>query len=42
MQVLLPFTQGKDDGEKLPIIDIIVLFCSREGLGEVHTGVKVT
>ena len=32
LQVLFPFCQGKDDGEKLSIIDIIVLFSGREGL----------
>ena len=42
MQVLLPFTQGKDDGKKLSIIDIIVSLHHREGLGEISTGVKVT
>ena len=39
---LLPFTQGKDDGEKLSVIDIIVSFCGREGLGKVSTRVEVT
>ena len=42
LQVLFPFAQSKDDGEKLLIIDIIVSFCCREGLGEVCTGMKVT
>ena len=42
MQVLLPFTQSKDDSEKLLVIDVIVAFHSREGLGEVCAGVKVT
>ena len=42
LQVLFPFAQGKDDGKKLSIIDIIVSFCCREGFGEVCTGVKVT
>ena len=42
LQVLFPFAQGKDDGEKLSIIDIIVSFCCREGFGEVCAGVKVT
>ena len=41
LQVLFPFTQSKDDGEKLSIIDIIVLFHCREGLGEVHAGMKI-
>ena len=42
LQVLFPFPQGKDDSEKLLIIDIIVLFCGREGLGEVSARVEVT
>ena len=42
LQVLLPFTQSKDDGEKLLIVVVIVVFHYREGLGEVCTRVKVT
>ena len=42
LQVLFPFHQGKDDGKKLSIVDIVVPFCSREGLREVGTGVEVT
>ena len=42
LQVLFPFTQSKDDGEKLSIIDVIVSFCCREGLGEVCAWTKVT
>ena len=42
LQVLFPFAQSKDDSEKLLIIDIIVSFCCREGLGEVHAWMKVT
>ena len=42
LQVLLPFTQSKDDSKKLPIVDVIVAFHCREGLGEVCTRVKVT
>ena len=42
LQVLFPLTQSKDDGEKLSIIDVIVVFHCREGLGEVCTGVKVS
>ena len=42
LQVLLSFTQSKDDSEKLLIVDVIVMFCCREGLGEVCTRVKVT
>ena len=42
LQVLFPFAQSKDDGEKLSIIDIIISFHCREGFGEVRAGVKVT
>ena len=42
LQVLFPLAQSKDDGEKLAIIDVIVAFCCREGLGEVRAGVKVS
>ena len=42
LQVLFPFAQSKDDGEKLSIIDVIVSFCCREGLGEVCAEMKVT
>ena len=42
LQVLFPFAQSKDDSKKLSIIDVIVAFCCREGLGEVCAGVKVS
>ena len=42
LQVLFPFAQSKDDSKKLLIIDVIVAFCCREGLGEAHAGMKVT
>ena len=42
LQVLFPFTESKDDGKKLSIIDVIVVFHCREGLGEVRTRMKVT
>ena len=42
LQVLFPFAQSKDDGKKLSIIYVVVVFRHREGLGEVSTGVKVT
>ena len=41
LQVLLPFHKSEDDGEKLPVIDVIVVFCCRESLGKVSTGVEV-
>ena len=42
LQVLFPFAQSKDDSKKLLIIDVIVAFCCREGLGEVCAGMKVS
>ena len=42
LQVLFPFAQSKDDGEKFLIVDVVVALHSREGLGEVCTGVKVS
>ena len=41
LQVLLPFYESEDDGEKLSIIYVIVAFRCGEGLGKVSTGVKV-
>ena len=41
LQILFPFSQGKDDSKKFPIIDVIVLLCSGEGFGEVSTRVEV-
>ena len=42
LQVLFPFAQSKDNSEKLSIIDTIVSFRCREGLGEVSAQMKVT
>ena len=42
LQVLLPFDEGKDDGEELSIIYVVITFCRGEGFGEVSAGVKVT
>ena len=42
LQVLFPFCKGKDDGQEFPVIDIIVSLCSREGFGDIGTGVEVT
>ena len=42
LQVLLPLNEGKDDGEELSIIYVVITFCRGEGLGEVSAGVKVS
>ena len=42
LQVLLPLNKGKDNGEELSIIYVIVAFGRGEGLGEVSTGVEVS
>ena len=41
LQVLFLFHKGKNDSQELLVIDVIVLFYSREGLGEVSAGMKV-
>ena len=41
VEVMSPGFQGADNGEELPVIDIIVLFCWDEQLGEVGAGVPV-
>ena len=41
LQVLLPFHKHEDDGKKLSIIYVLVVFRCGEGLGKVSTGVKV-
>ena len=42
MEVMSPGLQGMDDGEELPVVDVIVSFCRDERLGEVGTRVPVT
>ena len=41
LQVLLPFHKHEDDGKKLSIIYVLVVFRCGEGLGKVSAGVKV-
>ena len=41
LQVLFPFHKSEDDGEKLPVIYVIVVFRCRESLGKVSAGVEV-
>ena len=42
LQVLLPLDKGKDNSKEFAIIDVIVSFGRREGLGKVSAGVKVS
>ena len=41
MEVMSPGLQGMDDGEELPVVDVIVSFCWDEQLGEVGAWVPV-
>jgi len=41
VKVVSPGFKGADDSEEFAVIDIIVLFCLRERLGEVGTGVPI-
>jgi len=41
VEVVSPGLKGTDDSEEFAIIDVIVLFCLRERLGEVGTGMPV-
>ena len=42
VEVIPPGLQGLDDGEKLPVVDVIVSFCRDKRLREVGTGVPIT
>ena len=42
LKILFPFCEGKDNCEKLPIINVIASLCRRKGLGEICTGMKVS
>ena len=42
LQVLLPLSEGEDNSEKFPIIDVVVSLNQREGLGKISAGVKVS
>ena len=36
-EVVMPGFQGPDDGKEFSIIDLVILFCGIEGLGEIST-----
>ena len=42
LQVLFPFNKGEDNSKEFAIVDVIVSFGRREGLGKVSAGVKVS
>ena len=31
LEIMPPFREGKNDGKEFSVIDVIVLFCKREG-----------
>ena len=41
VEVMPPGLQGVDDGEELLVIDVVIVFCWDEQLGEVGTGVPI-
>ena len=42
LQVLLPLNKGENNSKEFAIIDVIVSFGRREGLGKVSAGMKVS
>ena len=42
MEVMPPRLQSTDDGKKLLIIDVIILFCWDERLREIGAGMPIT
>ena len=41
-KIMMLFLEGLDDCEEFPIIDVVILFCRREGCGMIGTWVEVT
>ena len=41
LEVVAPMVKGVDNGEQLPIVNIVVAFSRGEGLGEVSARVKI-
>ena len=41
VEVMSPGFQSADDGKELPVVDVIVLFCSDERLGEIRAGMPI-
>ena len=42
MEIVSPRFQSTDDSKEVSVIDVIVLLCQNEGLGEIGTRVSVT
>ena len=42
VEVVLPGFQGMDNGKEFSVVDVVVLFCGRERLGEIGAGMPVT
>ena len=42
LKIVLPFREGKDDGKKFSVVNVIVVLSEEEGLREVGAGMKVT
>ena len=41
LQVLSPFSQSENDYQEFAVIDVVILFCSREGPGEISAGMEI-
>ena len=42
LQVMAPVFESMNDGEQLPIVDVIISFSGRECLREISTGVEIS
>ena len=42
MQVLFPFRKGKNDGEELSVVDVIIMLSWEEHLGEVSARIEIS
>ena len=42
LSVLTPFGKGKNDCKEFIVIDVVIPFSGKEGVGEIGTGVEIT
>ena len=42
LNILAPFSKGKNDCKEFSVIDVIISFSRKEGAGEIGTGVEIT